>query len=167
MLVQSTRVNWTKSNNKPPPTSLKSTTLPILQIQVANGQLGKPISAATLKFDIADNTFAEHFVVMKNLTRPIVGLHFMRHNIVVIDTTHGLIHFPHLTMEAKNAAIETSAKPQLVFIQDHTTVPPMTTKKSTAFFDHPSEWNTTGNVIPFEKFTEAASLLIPFNFNNK
>ena len=110
---------------------------PNFQIQVANGQLEKPISTATFKFDFGDNTFAEHFVVMKNLTGPIIGLHFMRHNSVVIDTTHGLIHFPHLTMQAKNAAIEASAKPHSVLIQDNTTVPPMTTKTITAFVDNP------------------------------
>ena len=64
------------------------------EIQVANGQLEKPLSTAILKFETADNTFAEHFVVMKKLTGPINGLHFMRNNSVVIDTTHGLIHFP-------------------------------------------------------------------------
>ena len=90
---------------------------PNFQIQVANGHLEKPISTATPKFDIGDNTFGEHFVEMKNLTAPIVGLHFRRHNSVVIDTTLCLIHFPHLTMQAKNAAIETSAKPQPVFFQ--------------------------------------------------
>ena len=99
------------------------------QIQVANGQLEKPISTATFKFDIGDNTFAEHFVLMKNLTGPIVGLHFMRHNSVVIGTTHGLIFFPHLTMQAKKAKIEASAKPQPVLIQGNTTVPPMTAKQ--------------------------------------
>ena len=35
---------------------------------------------------------------------------------VAIDTTHGLIHFPHLTMQPKNAAIETSTKTQPVLI---------------------------------------------------
>ena len=84
----------------------------------------------------------------------------MRHNIVVIDTTHGVIHFPHLTTQAKNAAIETSAEPQLVLFQDNTTVPPMTTKTITAFVDQPSEWHTTGTVTPLGKFTEAASLPI-------
>ena len=68
---------------------------------------------------------------MKNLTGPIIGLHFMRHNIVVIDTTHGLIELSHLTRQAKKAAIETNAKPQTVLIQDNTTVPPMTTKTIT------------------------------------
>ena len=38
---------------------------------------------------------------MKNLTGPIIALHFMRHNRVVIDARHGLIHFPHLTMQSK------------------------------------------------------------------
>ena len=133
---------------------------PNFQIQVANGQLEKPISTTTLDFDIGDNGFAEHFVVMKILTGPIIGLHFMRHNSVVIDTTHGLIHFPHLIMPAKNAAIEARAKPQHILVQENTTVPPMTTKTITAFVDHPSEWHTTGTVTPVGKFTEAASLLV-------
>ena len=143
-----------------PTNIIKIDDAPSFQIQVANGELEKPISTATLKFDIRDNTFAEHFVVMKNLTGPIKGLHFMRYNSVVIDTTQALIHFPHLTMQAENAATETSTKPQPVLIQDNTTVPPMTTKTITAFVDHPSEWHTTGTVTPVRKFTEAASLLI-------
>ena len=46
---------------------------PNFQTQVANGQLEKPLSTATLKFEVGDNTFAEHFVVMKKLTVPIIG----------------------------------------------------------------------------------------------
>ena len=133
---------------------------PNFQIQVANGQLEKPTATATIKFDIGDHIFAEHFVVMKNLTGPIIGLHFMKHNSVVIDTTHGLIHFPHLTMQVKSASSQASAKPQLVLIHDSITITQMTTKTITAFVDHVSEWNTTGTVTPVEKFTEAASLII-------
>ena len=103
---------------------------PNFQIPVANGLLEKPIATATLEFDIGDNTFAENFVVMKNLTGRIIGLHFMRHNSVVIDTTHGLIHFPYPTMQAKNAVSEASAKPQAVFIHQGTAVRPMTTKNN-------------------------------------
>ena len=94
------------------------------QIQVATGQLEKQLSTATLKFEIGDNSFAEHFVVMKKLTGPIIGLHFMRNNSVVIDTTHGLIHFPHLTMQVKTASSETTTKPQPVIMDQvltHTT----------------------------------------------
>ena len=107
----------------------------------------------------------EHFVVLKNLTGPIIGLHFMRHNSVVIDTTHGPIHFPHLTMQVKSALSQTSVKPQAVLIHDNITIPQMTTKTITAFVDHTSEWNTTGTVTPVEKFTETASLLISHSWS--
>ena len=133
---------------------------PNFQIQVANGQLEKQISTATLKFEIGDNGFAEHFVVMKKLTGPVIELHFMRNNSVVIDRTHGLIHFPHLTMQVKTAASKSTTKPQPVIMDEDLTIPPATTKTITAFVDHPSKWNTTGTVTPLEKFTKTASLLI-------
>ena len=98
--------------------------LPNFQIQVANGQLAKSITTATLSFDIGDKTFAEHSV-MKILTGPIIGMHFMRHNSVVIDSTHVLIHFPHLTMQVKNAASEASSKSQPVLLHDGIALPPM------------------------------------------
>ena len=79
---------------KAPDNVLKIDDPPNFQIQVANGQLEKPLSTAAIKFEIRGDTFAEHFVVTKKLTGPITGLHFMRNNSVVIDTTHGLIHFP-------------------------------------------------------------------------
>ena len=93
-----------------PSNILKIDDPPNFQIQVANGQLEKPTATATLKFDNGDHIFAEHFVVMKNVTGPIIGLHFMRHNSVVVDTTHGFIHFTHLTMQVKSALSQTSAK---------------------------------------------------------
>ena len=145
---------------KAPNIILKIDDPPNFQIQVANGQLEKPLSTATLKFEIRDSTFAEHFVVMKKLTRPIIGLHFMRNNSVVIDTIHGLIHFPHLTMQVETASSETTTRPQPIITDEALTIPPTTTKIITAFIDHPSKWNTTGTVTPLEKFTETASLLI-------
>ena len=143
-----------------PSNLLKIDDPPIFQIQVANGQLEKPTATTTLKFDNGDHIFAEHFVVMKNLTGPIIALHFTKHNSVVIDTTHGLIHFPHLTMQIKSASNQASAKPQPVLIHDSITIPQMTTKTITAYVDHSSEWNTTGTATPVKKFTEAASLII-------
>ena len=148
-----------------PSNILRTDDPPYFQIQVANGQLEKPTATATLKFDIGDHIFVEHFVAMNNLTRRTTGLHFMRHNSVVIDTTHGLIHFPHLTMQVKSASSQASAKPQDVLIHDSITVPQMTTKTITAFVDHISEWNTTRTVTPVEKFTEAASLKISYSMS--
>ena len=84
----------------------------------------------------------------------------MRNNSVVIDRTHGLTHFPHLTMQVKTTSCETTTKPQPVISDDALTIPPTTTKTITASVDHPSKWNTTGTVTPLEKFTETASLLI-------
>ena len=148
-----------RSQQQAPSNILRKDDPPIFQFQVANGHLEKPTATATLKFDIRDHIFAEHFVVLKNLTGPIIGLHFMKHNSVVIDTTHGLIDFPHLTMQVKSASSQASAKPQAVLIRDSITIPQMTTKTITAFVDHSSEWNTTGTVTPVEKFTEDASLI--------
>ena len=97
-----------------PSNILKIDDPPNFQIQVANDQLEKPTATVTLKFDIGDHTFAQNFVVMENLTGPIIGLHFMRHNSVVIDTTHGLIHFPQLTVQVKSALNQTSTKQVLL-----------------------------------------------------
>ena len=145
---------------KAPNNILKIDDPPNFQIQLANGQLEKPLSTATLKFEIGNNSFAQHFVPMKKLTRLKIGLQFMRNNSVVIDTTHGLIHFPHLTMQVKTASSETTTKPQPVITDEALTIPPTTTKTTTAFIDHPSKWNTTGTVTPLGKFTETANLLI-------
>ena len=150
-----------------PSNILKIDDPPNFQIQVANGQLEKPTATATLKFDIGDHIFEVHFVVMKNLTGPIVGLHFMKRNSVVLDTTHGLIHFPHLTMQVKSASSQASAKPQPVLIHDSITITKRTTKTITAFVDHSLECNTTGTVTPVEKFTEAASLIISHSLSTK
>ena len=91
----------------------------------------------------------------------------MRHNSVVIDSTHGLIHFPHLTMLAKNPAIETSAKTQPVLIQDTTKKPPMTTKTLQHF--------STTHRMPYNRYCDTSgkvyrsieSANIPLNFNDK
>ena len=154
------RTELDRIKQQSPSNILKIDDPPNFQIQVANGQLEKPTATATLKFDIGDHIFAENFVVMKNLTGPVIGLHFMRHYSVVIDTTHGLIQFPHLTMQVKSALSQTSVKPPAVLIHDNITIPQMMTKTITAFVDHTSEWNTKGTVTPVEKFTETARLII-------
>ena len=152
--------NLDTTKEKAPNKILKFDDPPMSQIQVANGQLEKPLATTTLKFEILDNTSTDHFVVMSKLTTPIIGLHFMRNNSVVIETTHSLIHFPHLTMQVKTASNETTTKLQPVITDGALTIPPTTTKTITVFVDHPSKWNTTWTVTPLEKFTETASLLI-------
>ena len=84
----------------------------------------------------------------------------MKNNSIVIDTTNGLIHFPHLTMQTKTASCETTIKGQPVILDDASTIPPMTKKTIRAFVEHLSKWNTTRTVTLMEKFTETACLLI-------
>ena len=91
---------------------------------------------------------------------PIVGLQFMRHNSVVMDTTHSLILFPHLTKQVRSGAIKIGSKPQSVLNDDTLKIPPSTTKIVKPFVDHPSELNTTGTVTRFDTFNGTASLLI-------
>ena len=145
---------------KAPNNILKINNPPNFQINVANGQFEKPLATTTLKFEFGDNIFAEYFFVLKKSTGPKIMLQFMRKNIKVIDTTHGLKHFPHLTMQVKAASSETTAKPQPVILDDALTILPRITKAITAFVDHPSEWNTAWTVTPLEKFAETANLLI-------
>ena len=84
----------------------------------------------------------------------------MRNNSVVIDTTHGLIHFPHFTIQAKTASSETTTKPQPVITDDALTIPPTTTKTITTFDDHPSkcidngDCDTVGEVYGNSKFAD-------------
>ena len=145
---------------KVPNIILKINDPPIFQTEVANGQLEKPLATSTLKLEIVEKFFAEHFVEKEKLRGPKIGFHFMRNSSVVFDTTHGLIHFPHLTMQVKTASSGATTKPQPVITDDALKISPRTTKTFTTFVDHPSEWNTTGTVTPLEKLTETPSLLI-------
>ena len=79
---------------------------------------------------------------------------------MVIDTTHGLIQFAHLTIKVRSESSQMSAKPQVVLIYDSKTIPQVTTKTIKTLVDHLSEWNTTGTVTPVENITETASLII-------
>ena len=89
------------------------------QIQVANGLLEKPLTTATLTFEFGENRIAEYFFVMKKITRPFIGLHFMgNNNSVVNDKSHGLIHSPHMTMQVKTASSEATAKHRPVISDD-------------------------------------------------
>ena len=97
---------------KAPNINLKIDDSPNFQKQVANGQLEGPLATATLKFEFGDKILTERFVVVEKFTGQFIGLHYMRSNSVVIDTTLGLLYFPQLTMQVKPTA-KMNAKPQL------------------------------------------------------
>ena len=55
---------------------LNSDDPPNFQIQVANGQLEKPLATTTLKFEIVDNILVEHFVRIEEINRANVWVEF-------------------------------------------------------------------------------------------
>ena len=87
-----------KLNNRPRITFSETSTLQTFNWKKTNGHLKKPLATTTLAFDVGENLFTGNLVVLKNMTVPFIGLHFMGYKIVVIYTTHGLIHFPQLKL---------------------------------------------------------------------
>ena len=59
--------------------------LPKFQTIAANGQLETPKSLIELKFEVGDIGFHDIFIVMENLTGPIISLMFLQRNHTVRD----------------------------------------------------------------------------------
>ena len=76
---------------------------PNFQIMVANGQLEIPKSTIELKFEVGDIEFHEIFIMMENLTGPIIGLMFLQRNHTVLDMRKRILNFPYFSMQLKTA----------------------------------------------------------------
>ena len=83
----------TKLNESPPPE---------FRIMVANGQLEAPIATVELQFEVGDITFREKFIVMTNLTSPLIGLLFLQRNSTILDMRQGILNFSFFSMQLKN-----------------------------------------------------------------
>ena len=73
-----------------------------LRIMVANGQLEAPIATVELQFEVGDITIREKFIVMTNLTSPLIGLLFLQRNSTILDMRQGILNFPFFSMQLKN-----------------------------------------------------------------
>ena len=85
-----------------PHTILNEGTPPEFQIMAANGQLEAPIVTVELQFEVGDITFREKFIVMTNLTSPLIGLLFLQRNSTILDMRQGIMNFPFFSMQLKN-----------------------------------------------------------------
>ena len=85
-----------------PHTKLNEGPSPEFQNRVANGQLEALISAVELQFEVGDITIREKFIVMTNLTRPLIGLLFLQRNSTILDMRQGILNFPFFSMQMKN-----------------------------------------------------------------
>ena len=91
-----------KSRLLAPHTILNEEPPPEFQIMVANGQLEAPIATVELQFEVSDITFREKFIVMTNLTSPLIGLFFLQCNSTILDMCQGIMNFPFFSMQLKN-----------------------------------------------------------------
>ena len=85
-----------------PHTILNEGPPPEFQIMVASGQLEAPIATVELQFEVGDITFREMFIVMTNLTSPLIGLLFLQRNSTILDMRQGTLNFPFFSMQLKN-----------------------------------------------------------------
>ena len=85
-----------------PHTILNEGPPPEFQIMVANGQIEAPIATVDFQFEVGDITFGEKFLVMTNLTSPLIGLFFLQRNSTILDMPQGILNFPFFSMQLKN-----------------------------------------------------------------
>ena len=85
-----------------PHTILNAGPPPEFQFMVANGQLEAPIATVELQFEVGDITFREKFIVLTNLTSPLIGLLFLQRNSTILDMRQGILNFPFFSMQLKN-----------------------------------------------------------------
>ena len=85
-----------------PHTILNEGPPPEFQIMVPNGQLEAPIGTVELQFKVGDITFREKFIVMTNLTSPLIGLLFLQRNSTTLDMRQGILNIPFFSMQLKN-----------------------------------------------------------------
>ena len=76
---------------------------PNFQILDANGQLETPKSIIKLNFEVGDIEFHEIFIVLENLTVPIIGLMFLQRHHTVLDMRQGILSFRFFSMQLKTA----------------------------------------------------------------
>ena len=85
-----------------PHTILNEGPPPEFQIMVANGQLEAPIATVELQFEVGDITFRDKFIVMTNLTSPLIGLLFLQRNSTILDMRQGMLSFSFFSMQLEN-----------------------------------------------------------------
>ena len=69
---------------------------------VANGHLEAPIATVEMQFEVCEVTFREKFIVMTNLTSPLIALLFLQRNSTLLDMRQGILNFPFFSMHLKN-----------------------------------------------------------------
>ena len=73
------------------------------QIVVANGHIETPKGTIELKFEVGDIEFHAIFIVLENLTGPMIGLIFLQRNNTVLGLGQGILNFPFFWIQLRTA----------------------------------------------------------------
>ena len=76
-----------------PRTIINEGSPPEFQIMVAYGQLEAPIATVEMQFEVSDIIFREKFIVMTNLSSPLIGCFFLQRNSTILDMRQGILNF--------------------------------------------------------------------------
>ena len=97
---------------------------PNFQIVVGNGQLETPKSTVELKFEVGDIDFHKIFIVMENLTSPLICLSFLQRNNTILDMRQGILNFPFFSMQLKTADHKNTNVMEQICAREDITIPP-------------------------------------------
>ena len=72
---------------------------PTFQIMAANGQLENPIATVELIFEVGEIEFNEIFIVMGNLTNPLIELIFLQRNRTILNMRQRILNCPYFLIK--------------------------------------------------------------------
>ena len=134
--------------------------VPNFQIMVANGQRERPIGTVLLKFEVADFQFQEHFIVMKTLPNPLIGLHFLQRHNALFDIRQGIITFPYLSMQLRPEHTTNTRVATTLLTETTYTLQPGETLAISSKMPHLIDHNATRIVTPSSHMEKHESIFI-------
>ena len=135
---------------------------PPFKVQYANAELEQPLATYTLRFKIGNYTFEETFIVMNQMSFPIIGLAFLRKHAAILDTAQGTIDFPkiQITMALTDEMQKCNLKPITIKTEAKHTIPAQATRIIYAVIPVTTEHTITGTIQPLPQFDENSKLIV-------
>ena len=135
---------------------------PPFKVQYANAELEQPLATYTLRFKIGNYTFEETFIVMNQMSFPIIGLAFLRKHAAILDTAQGTIDFPkiQITMALTDEMQKCNLKPITIKTEAKHTIPAQATRIIYAVLPVTTEHTITGTIQPLPQFDENSKLIV-------
>ena len=133
---------------------------PNFHIIVANGGVEQPIGQVLLQFEVGDLEFQERFIVMKNLTNPLIGLTFLQRNNTVLDVRQAVLNFPLFSMHLETTDQPTPDTQKPLILKSDLFLNPNEITTVKIMIDGATEHDTTGTVCPAEMYDDHDTVLI-------